>query len=269
MILPTCARGSSSAGAHPLATPGSQLALNLFQVCVNNTPQAALAEPPTSRWEIAVWILRSVVIATAFALFTIGDIPYAVFGVTAAALAFVPAMLARSGRARIPAELELPLLWLIVADLTIGRLGGLYELLPWYDKALHFSDAFLIAMMAFVMVYLLHFIGHSHQHPWIDAIIILLITLGLGAVWEIGEYIVDGLLGRATQGSPQMAPLDDTMFDLLLDGIGGLLAAITGPIYMRHSERSRQRMQAFAELMRTKDERVAQAQADRRERQAR
>ena len=60
-----------------------------------------------------------------------------------------------------------------------------------------------------------------------------------------------------------MAPLDDTMFDLALDGIGGLLAAIIGPIYMRRSGRSRLRVQAFAELMETKGERIARAQAKR------
>lgn len=213
-----------------------------------------------------VWTCRTVVVATAIALFATGDIPYALFGVAAVGLAFVPVMVARSHRACLPAGLELSLLWLVLTDLTIGRLCGVYELLPWYDKALHLSDTFLIAMIAFMVVYLLHFIGHSRRNPWIDGIIIFLIALGLGAVWELGEYLVDRVLGRATQGSPQMAPFSDTMFDLALDGVGGLLAAIIGPIYMRHSERSRLRVHAFAELMETKGERIARAQAKRRSR---
>lgn len=212
------------------------------------------------------WILRAMVVATAIALFTTGDLAYALFGVAAGILAFVPAMLARSLRARISGVVELPLLWLILTDLTIGRLCGVYELLPWYDKALHGGDAFLIAALAFVVVYLLHFIGHTHRHPWIDGVVIFLLTLGLGALWEIGEYLVDQWLGRATQGSPQMPPFADTMVDLMLDGVGGLLAAIVGPIYMRHSKRSRRRIEAFAELMTTKHERVARAQAGRRDR---
>jgi hypothetical protein len=228
--------------------------------------QSALAIAPTRRWELVVWILRAVVVATTVALFATGDVPYAAFGIGATGLAFVPAVLARSHRARIPAAIELSLLWLILTDLTIGRLGGVYDLLPWYDKALHFSDAFLIAMIAFVMVYLAHFIGHSRRRPWIDAVIILLLTIGMGAAWEVGEYLVDRFLGRATQGAPQMPPLDDTMQDLLLDGIGGLIAAVTGPVYMRHSQRSRLRVHAFAELMNTKNERRAQAHARRRRR---
>lgn len=206
------------------------------------------------------------VVATAIALFTTGDVSYALFGVAAGIMTFVPAMVARSLQARISGALELPLLWVIFTDLTVGRLCGVYELLPWYDKALHCSDTFLIAAMAFVVVYLLHFVGHTHKHPWIDGVVIFLFTLGLGALWEIGEYLVDRWLGRATQGSPQLPPFDDTMVDLMLDGAGGLLAAIVGPIYMRHSKRSRLRVEAFAALMDTKDERLAQAQADRRAR---
>jgi hypothetical protein len=236
---------------------------------VNNPTQISLPRLRANGWDLTIWSFRSAIVVTAIVLFATGDIPYAVFGVAAATLALIPTILARSQQAQIPIELEMPLLWLVIADLTIGRLGGLYDLLPWYDKALHFSDAFLIAMIAFIVVYLLHFIGHSQRHPRIDAAIILVITLGVGALWEIGEYIVDRTLGRATQGSPQMSPLDDTMFDLMLAGVGGLLAAIIGPIYMRHSNRSRLRMLVFAELMRTKDERIARRQADRRDARAR
>lgn len=236
---------------------------------MNNPTQISLPKPRANAWDFTLWGFRGVIVVTAIVLFATGDIPYAVFGVAAATLALVPTILARSQQAQLPIELEMPLLWLVIADLTIGRLGGIYELLPWYDKALHFSDAILIAMIAFIVVYLLHFIGHSQRHPWIDAAVIFLITLGVGALWEIGEYVVDRTLGRATQGSPQMSPLDDTMFDLMLVGVGGLVEAIIGPIYMRHSKRSRLRILVFAELMRTKDERIAQRQADRGEARAR
>ena len=212
-------------------------------------------QPRINRWEIVTWCLRGVIILTVPLLVVTRDLPYAVFGVGGVALACMPALLARSHHAKFPVALELVLLWLIITDLTVGRLGGFYELWPWYDKALHFIDAFLIAMIAFTIVYLFHLIGHLRPHSWIDGLIILLITLGLGALWELGEYAADRVLGRATQGSPEMAPLDDTMFDLLLDGAGGLLAAIAGPIYIAHSKRSWRHVEGFAELMSTKPRR--------------
>jgi len=207
-----------------------------------NDPES---EHRITRWEIVTWGMRFIVLATVPLLLVTRDIPYALFGIGGLLLASVPALLARSGRARFPAALELVLLWLIIADLTVGRLGGLYEVWPWYDKALHFTDAFLIAMTAFVVVYLFHFIGHTRPHRRIDGILILLITLGLGALWELGEYGADRVLDRATQGSPRMAPLDDTMFDLLLDGAGGVLAAFAGPLYVGYSKRSRRRIEAL------------------------
>ena len=54
------------------------------------------------------------------------------------------------------------------------------------------------------------------RHPWLDGVAVLLVTLGLGAVWEIAEYGVDQVFGRATQGAPNMNALDDTMLDLLM-----------------------------------------------------
>ena len=185
-----------------------------------------------------VWLLRSVIVVTALLHLTKGDIPYAVFGFAGVALAFIPEILLRTQKIRFPIELELVLLAVIIADMTFGRLIGLYDRLSWYDKALHGSDSFLIAMVAFLTVYAMHFTGRTRPHLWLDGVLILLITLGLGAVWEIGEYAVDHLLHRATQGAPTMEKLDDTMTDLMADGLGGVLAAVLGSLYIRHSKRS-------------------------------
>lgn len=203
-----------------------------------------------STWEIRLaWLLRGAIMATALAHIAGGDLLYAVFCVAAVAIAMVPAVLARSSVGNLPVSVELVLLWIVAADMTLGQLAGLYMSIPWYDKALHLGSSALLGMVAFLAVYMLHFIGRSRIHPWIDGAAILLLTLGLGAFWEIGEYTIDHLLGRATQGAPGMPALDDTMWDLILDGAGGLLGALLGPLYMRHSRESRRRIEAFAELL--------------------
>ncbi|HEY4180895.1 MAG TPA: hypothetical protein VGM90_28830 [Kofleriaceae bacterium] len=43
------------------------------------------------------------------------------------------------------------------------------------------------------------------------------------------------------------------MIALALDGVGGLLAAIIGPLYISHSVRSRRRVRAIAELIIQRD----------------
>ncbi len=91
---------------------------------------------------------------------------------------------------------------------------------------------------------------HDRNHPILDGIAIFLITLGLGALWEIAEFAGDQLLGMHAQGSPEMGPLTDTMWDLIMDGLGGVLAAVLGPIYMKHSRKSRARVAVIAARVR-------------------
>lgn len=218
-----------------------------------------------TRWEMrAAWALRGAVLATAAVHLAGGDLLYGLFCGAALAIALAPAALARTARANLPVEVEIAFLSVLVADMTAGQLAGLYLTIPWYDKALHLGTSVLIGMVAFLAVYILHFIGHSRRHPWIDGGAILLLTLGLGAAWEIGEYAADVVFGRVTQGAPGLVPLDDTMWDLILDGAGGVLGAILGPLYMQRSRRSRRRIEEFAQLLSRVERRASRRSRSRR-----
>lgn len=157
--------------------------------------------------------------------------------------------MARSSAANLPFEMELVLLWWLVSDMTLGRLGTLYDTSLWYDKALHLGNSVFVGMLGFLAVYVLHFTGKFSARKLVTGIMIVLLTLGVGAFWEILEYMADGFFAKGVQSSPLLAPLDDTMWDLILDGVGGVIGGVLGPIYMRHSKRSRSRMRTFAELV--------------------
>src|SRR5665647_2345053 len=191
------------------------------------------------------WLIRIAprvaILLTAIAELLNGSAVFGAFCLLTLGLTLVPAVMARSLDAGIPLELELAALWLMIADMTLGNWLGLYQL-PWYDKALHLSSSALIGMVGFLAIYVLHLTHRTRFHPWLDGVAILLVTLGLGALWEISEYGVDQILGSATQGAPNMNALDDTMFDLMLDGIGGVIGAIIGPWYIKRSTESRARV---------------------------
>jgi hypothetical protein len=193
--------------------------------------------------------MRAIVVINGIVNVVMGDIPYALFCFVGVVVVSLPGLIARTRRAVLPAELDIILLLFLILDATAGRLGGLYELIPWYDKALHFGASFAIAMLAFLFVYILHFTGRTQRHTIIDAVMIFLITAGLGALWEIAEFGADQLLGRETQGSPQLLPFPDTMVDLMLDSIGGAIAAIVGTLWMKYSRRSARRIEGFAKLL--------------------
>lgn len=195
------------------------------------------------RWElIGAWALRVVLLATAIAFVAEGQWAFGAACIAAIAAAVTPTVVARTTHFTWPIELELTLLWFATAHVTLGYLLHLYERVDLFDKALHFSDSALLGFIAFLAVYLAHLLRQDRSHRWLDGIAIFLVTLGFGALWEIFEFASDQLIGTHTQGAPGMAPLSDTMWDLIVDGCGGAIAAVVGPIYMHHSRRSRRRV---------------------------
>lgn len=201
---------------------------------------------PAKKWEIALaWVLRIVLLLTVGILFFQGKVLFGLVCIVSIILVAIPAYLARTGKANLPVELELILLWFLISDNTLGRLALFYEA-DWFDKYLHFGNSAFIGFFSFLIVYVLLFINKMRAKPALVGLLILLTTLGIGALWEIIEYIADFAFQKGAQGSPIMSPLDDTMWDLILDGMGGLLGAIFGPLYVRYSHRSRCRFSAFA-----------------------
>lgn len=214
------------------------------------TTEACDTPLSAARWEIRLaWLLRALIFTTAIVHAVQGELLYALLCLAAIALVVAPAWMARSSAVNLPVEIELVLLWWLVADMTLGRLAGLYDTSAWFDKALHLGNSVLIGMLGFLAVYVLHFTGRLPAGRVVTGVIIVVLTLGIGAFWEILEYLSDALFAKGAQGSSVQAPLDDTMWDLILDGFGGLIGGVLGTLYMRHSKRSRCRMRAFVELV--------------------
>lgn len=201
-------------------------------------------------WEIRVaWALRALIAATATAHVVQGRFLYAALCAAVIAVLAAPPLLARTSLGNLPVELELAALWGAVADMTLGRLLGLYSGTAWFDKVLHFGNSLLIGILAFLIVYALQLTGRLRTSAVANAFAIVLLALGVGALWEIAEYAADAVFGQGAQGSPVMAPLDDTMWDLILDGVGGAVGGTLGAAYIRFSTRTARRFAAFAHLV--------------------
>ena len=201
-------------------------------------------------WEIRLaWLLRLVIVATAAVHVFQGKYLYALLCAVVIAVLVAPPLLARTSRANMPVEVELAALWGAVSDMTLGRLVGLYGGTVWYDKVIHFGNSLLIGLLAFLIVYSLQFTGRLRTSAFVNGLVILLLSLGIGAIWEIAEYVADLLFKEGAQGSPGVGALDDTMWDLILDGSGGMVGAFLGPLYIRWSERTARRIEVFAKLV--------------------
>jgi hypothetical protein len=200
-----------------------------------------------ARWEIVmIWWLRAAVLVTGAIFIARGEWIMGAFCAIAVLVAITPTLAVHTPNLTWPVEVEIALLWLLMCHLVLGILFDLYDRIVWFDKVLHLGDSVVIGFVAFMAVYAAHVLRDGRRHPVIDGVAILIATLGLGALWEIGEFAADQLFGRHTQGSPTMLPLVDTMWDLILDGSGGVIAAILGTLYIHRSQRSRQRAAQFA-----------------------
>lgn len=133
----------------------------------------------------------------------------------------------------LPVEIELLLLAMVLFELVGGDALGLYVKLPYYDNFMHFLLPLYIALIGMMLVYTMYHFGRLKATFLEMAILIVIVTIGLGGVLEMGEYTYDkylasGPLGQITgntqmQGSPTQDPLDDTMNDLFTDTAGGIV----------------------------------------------
>jgi hypothetical protein len=144
-------------------------------------------------------------------------------------------------------EIELLLLAMVLFELVGGDALGLYVKIPHYDNFMHFMLPLYIALIGMMLVYTMYYYGRLKASLTEMAIVIIIVTIGLGGILEMGEYTYDkylskGPLGQITgntqmQGSPTQNAIDDTMNDLFTDTAGGIVGALLGVYFIRRAEK--------------------------------
>ena len=202
------------------------------------------------RWEVNLaWLLKLMILVTIFVEFVYGDFLYGLWGLVAFGIIFLPVRFARSSKTVLPIEFEIILLVILSLDVVFGRFLNLYDTLIYYDKIIHYHDSILIAFSGFLLIYSLYFTGRIKASPLLAGLVIVLVTVGFGGIWEIAEYASDNIFHEGAQGSPTMSAIDDTMWDLICDFLGGIVGAVFGTLYIRYSHRTQRRR--FYEVVNT------------------
>lgn len=141
-------------------------------------------------------------------------------------ITFLPVLLGQRFRVRIPYEFESLAVIFVYMSLFLGEVQGYYVRFWWWDIVLHTGSGFLLGILGFLLVYVLNEKEdvELNLEPKFIAFFAFLFAMGMGAIWEIFEFAMDQLFGMNMQKSG----LEDTMWDLIVDGIGALLMAILG-----------------------------------------
>lgn len=154
-------------------------------------------------------------------------------------LSLYPLFLAKRFHLRIPTEFQLLTIGFVFAAVFLGEVHGYYTRFWWWDIALHASSGFLLGIIGFLLVYVLNESEQIdlHMRPGFVAFFAFLFAIGMGALWEIFEFSMDSLFGMNMQ-KPMFGDysgLTDTMWDLIVDAIGGLIISVLGYGYLKTS----------------------------------
>jgi hypothetical protein len=147
-----------------------------------------------------------------------------VFGcILALVVSLVPSILKRNYKIHLPVVLELLITVALLLHIGGGILEG-YSGVPGYDVITHFVSSFLVAFLAFVIIYILDkYWDGLMMDKYAMAFVVVLCTVAMGVIWEFNEWMTDVIFGTNEQWG-----YDDTIKDLFIDSLAGIAMAIIG-----------------------------------------
>ena len=158
-------------------------------------------------------------------------------------LVFVPDILHRMMRVKIPPLMEIIFVAFSFCCLILGDVADFYGRIPWWDSLEHGISGVLLGILGYVIINTFNSIeGNKFRYsPLFVSLWVISFALAVGAIWEIIEFITDGLFGLNSQQFMESSgtfdasvplqgheALRDTMEDLMLDFAGSLLVSVIG-----------------------------------------
>jgi hypothetical protein len=202
-----------------------------------------------------VWVLRIFIyFFGVFQLFR-GETLLGLLIVTCVLIIVAPSVFTGKRITDIPLELEFFLFIMVFFQFVIGEAQGFYGSLSYYDDVIHFFFPFLISVMGFTIAYSLFFSGKLKVSTGTMIFFVILITLGIGAFWEIIEYSSDKYLlpnienWHRFQGTSPENANSDTMNDIVNDFLGGIVGAIVASRYILEAKYNKRLNELLREIV--------------------
>lgn len=105
----------------------------------------------------------------------------------------------------------------------LGCVVSLYNITWWYDLLMHFVSGFAMGHAAMFILRKLKM--YDCKNNLFNFIYCLFFTIGAAGMWEIGEYVVDLIIGTNLQHNLDTGVVD-TMQDLICGTISGFIFSL-------------------------------------------
>ena len=147
-----------------------------------------------------------------------------IFGcILALIVSLIPTILKRNYKITLPLALEILITLALILHIGGGLLNA-YHTIPHYDTLTHFVSSFLIAFLAFVIIYILdEYWDGLIMDIYAMAFFVVMLSIAIGVIWEFNEWITDILFGTTEQWG-----YNDTIKDLFVDMLAGIFMAFIG-----------------------------------------
>lgn len=146
-----------------------------------------------------------------------------IFGcILALIVSLIPSILKRNYQITLPIVLDILITISLILHVGGGLLGA-YKIIN-YDTLTHFVSSFLVAFIAFVIIYILdEYWDGLKMDKYAMAFVVVITAIAMGVVWEFNEWLTDIIFSTNEQWG-----YTDTLKDLFIDMLAGIAMAIIG-----------------------------------------
>lgn len=181
------------------------------------------------------WIMKLILLGCIIYNFLIPNILFSVASFFALLLSLAPQFLHRNFRITFPWEIDLLITFALVMHIFFGELLDFHRTVFMFDKVMHIFGTGIICILGFMWIYAIHFLTPVNLTLPLMALFTFMFSMAVGAFWEIAEFAVDQIWTKTSQNG-----LEDTMWDLIYDSVGGIIVACGMVLYVKYlEERSR------------------------------
>lgn len=158
----------------------------------------------------------------------------------------LPTVISHKWKLEIPSSIYILYVLFLYCSVFLGEVRSFYYQVPHWDTYLHVFSGAMIGALGFSVVKLLNEEDRIHikLSPLFVAVFAFCFSVALGAIWEIYEYTVDGIMGLNMQKFitaegevlAGRAALADTMKDIIVDTLGALVISVIGYISLKYEK---------------------------------